>query len=224
MNNKVILCVEDNLQVQLFNKPLLEAKGFTVKLALTLAAAGEIIGRETPDLIILDVHLPDGNGLDFLRQLRKTSTVPVLALTNDDQEKDIVLGFESGCDDYVAKPYTFPVLYARIEALLRRAATNAETLIKGGLTLDKASNRAYLNGNDLPLKPKEFALLQTLAQNEGTIMSAVQLYERIWKAPLGDDKRTLQTHISSLRKKLETEDFGYTISTVYGAGYCFEKI
>ena len=222
MSNKIILCVEDNMQVQLFNQPLLEAKGFTVKLAMTIAEAKELIGRETPELIILDIHLPDGNGLDFLRELRKTSTVPVIALTNDDKEKDIVLGLESGCDDYVSKPYTFPVLYARIEALLRRAAST-DTVTKGSLTLDKLSNRAMLTGKDLLLSPKEFALLLTLIQNEGITMGAEQLYQKVWKADMAGYKKTLQRHMSALRNKLEEEDFDYTIRNIYGEGYCFEK-
>lgn len=222
MNNKVILCVEDNMQVQLFNKQLLEAKGFTVRLAMTLAEARETVAREMPGLIILDIHLPDGNGLDFLRELRKTSTVPIIALTNDNEDKDLVTGFASGCDDYVPKPYTFPVLYARIEALLRRAGY-AENILKGNLTLDVSSGKTFLSGADMLLKPKEFALLQTLAQNENITVSAERLYEKVWKAPIGSDKRSLQKQISTLRAKLADGGCGYTISSVYGEGYRFEK-
>jgi DNA-binding response OmpR family regulator len=219
----MILCIEDNIQVQSFNKPLLEAKGFVVRQAATLFEAREIIGREMPDLIILDIHLPDGNGLDFLRELRKASMVPVIALTEDNAEKDIVAGLSSGCDDYVPKPYTFSVLLARIEALMRRAAY-AESISRGPLTLDISAGKAFVSGADMLLKPKEFALLLLLAQNEGAMISAVQMYEKIWKAPLGGDKRSLQKHISVLRAKLEEKECGYTIRAVYGEGYCFEKV
>ena len=224
--SKVILCVEDNMQVQTFNKSLLEAKGFTVKTAMTLAQAREIIGRETPSLIVLDIYLPDGNGLDFLRELRKqqkTSNVPVIALTVDKEDNDLVAGFASGCDDYLPKPYNFDVLYARIQGLLRRAGYSG-SVTNGLLTLDIASGRAFASGVDMLLTPKEFALLLFFAQNEGITMSAEQLYEKIWKAPLGNDKRSLQKHISAMRAKLEESRCGYTVSAVYGEGYRFEKV
>jgi DNA-binding response OmpR family regulator len=224
MNNTVILCVEDNAQIQLFNKPLLEAKGFTVRPAMTLAGAREILGRETPGLIILDIHLPDGNGLDFLRELRKTSNVPVIALTNNRAEQDLVTGLASGCDDYITKPYTFPVLYARIEAVLRRVANMPDVIEKSGLRLNVLAGQAFLDGADLLLKPKEFLLLSFLLQHENTLISAEKLYETVWKAPDAGDRRTLQNHISAIRKKLEGGGCAYTIRSVYGKGYCFEKI
>jgi DNA-binding response OmpR family regulator len=128
MTGKTVLCVEDNPQVQMLNKPLLEAKGFAVELAMTLAEAREAVGRSMPDVIILDMRLPDGSGLDFLRELRKTSAVPVIALTVKKEDADIIEGMESGCDDYVPKPYSFPVLYTRIEGLLRRACQRSIVL------------------------------------------------------------------------------------------------
>jgi DNA-binding response OmpR family regulator len=154
MSNKIILCVEDNIKVQEFNQPLLEAKGFTVKAAMTLYEAREAIKREMPGLIILDIHLPDGNGLDFLREIRETSNIPVIALTNNKQEQDIETGFASGCDDYMTKPYTFPVLYARIEGLLRRVSKVPDVLVKGSLTLNVLAGLAFLNGEDLHLQKK----------------------------------------------------------------------
>jgi len=219
MSSKVILCIEDNLQVQLFNKPLLEAKGFTVRLAMTIAEAQEAIGRETPELIILDIHLPDGNGLDFLRELRKTSTIPVIALTNDDKEKDIVLGFESGCDDYVPKPYTFPVLYARIERLLRHVSTVPEILEKGALRIDILAGQAFWDNKDLLLTQKEFALLMLFMKQEGQALGAEYIYEKIWNTPFGSNDRTLRTQISNFRRKIECSD--YTVEAVRGLGYRF---
>jgi DNA-binding response OmpR family regulator len=115
-------------------------------------------------------------------------------------------------------------LLARIEALLRRAAQVPKTLEAGALSFDIMANKAFLNGRDLLLKPKEFSLLLLLVQNEDKLMSAERLYEAIWKAPLNDDNRTLQSNISALRKKLEDRDCGYTLRAVYGKGYCFEKI
>jgi DNA-binding response OmpR family regulator len=227
MNGQIILCVEDDKKVQALNKTEFEERGYEVRLAFTLAGAMEAISRETPSLIILDIGMPDGDGMNFLRKIRAgngaVSKIPVLMLTGYGKDADIVAGFEYGCNDYLAKPYTFPVLFMRAKELLNRSARTADVITKGGLTLDKISSRAFLNGKDLLLKPKEFALLLLLAQNEGTVMSAECLYEKIWNAPPGSDKRTLQVHISSLRKKLESENSGYTVRNNYGEGYCMEK-
>jgi DNA-binding response OmpR family regulator len=221
MNGKIILCVEDNLRVQMFNKPLLEAKGFKVILAMTLSAAREAMRKETPSLVILDIHLPDGNGLDFLRELRKTSAIPVVALTNDNDEKDLVAGLSGGCDDYVTKPYAFPVLHARIEALLRRAEQIPERIVKGALALNVTAGAASLSGMDLCLSPKEFALLLVFVQNAETFMSAEALYERVWKAPMAGDNQALKSTIGRLREKIS--GCGFCIAWSRGEGYSFER-
>jgi len=209
------------MQVQIFNKPLLEAKGFTVRPAMTLREAREAIELEMPELVILDIRLPDGNGLDFLRELRKTSAVPVIALTNNSEEIDIINGLSSGCDDYVPKPYTFPLLYARIEALLRRSSSVPEVIQKSSLRLDVVSGQAFLNDGDLLLTQKEFALLLLFVQNGEKTMSAEYLYEKVWKKPIKNDKNALQVTVSKLRKKIEPS--GYNIATSRGQGYKFEK-
>ena len=220
--NKTILCIEDNIQVQTLNKSMLEAKGFTVKLAMSLKEAREIISQEMPDLIILDIHLPDGNGLDFLRELRKTSSVLVIALTNNKEERDIVEGFASGCDDYIPKPYTFPILYARIEARLRRAAILPDIITKGALLIKVSSDEAFVNGENLLLTKKEFSLLCMLVQDENRTFSGEYLYEKVWGTPLIGDTQALSSSIKRLRKKLTNS--GYSISTEYGSGYRFEKV
>ena len=222
--NKKILCVEDNEQIQMFNKIHLEAKGFAVRLAMTLADAQGEINREMPDLLILDIHLPDGNGLDFLRELRKTSNVPVIALTDNRKDEDVVKGLDSGCDDYIPKPYVFPVLLARIEGVMRRVSTVPDIVEKGSLRLDVLAGQAYINGEDLLLAQKEFSLLLLFAQNEGKEMSSEYIYEKIWNAPIGNDRSALQIRISAVRKKLEAQSFDYTVRSIYGKGYCFEKI
>ena len=221
MNSKTILCVEDNIAVQAFNKPLLEDKGFEVITAMTLADAKKAIEQEIPSLIILDVHMPDGNGLNFLRELRKTSQVPVLVLTGDSADNDLVKGFASGCDDYVPKPYTFPVLYARIEGLLRRASSVPETIVKNRLSLDVTADVATLDGTNLMLTPKEFALLLIFVQNEGRVYDAEYLYEKVWKAPFINDNSAIKSAVSRLRKKLSGS--GYMISAERGEGYILER-
>jgi DNA-binding response OmpR family regulator len=204
----------------MFNKPLLEDEGFAVKTVMTLREAREAVAIEMPRLIILDIHLPDGNGLDFLRELRKTSNVPVIALTNNKEEQDIVAGLASGCDDYIPKPYTFAVLLARMEALLRRVERVTNKLTIGPLSVDILAQRVYLNGTDLNLQPKECAVLLMLMQNENKPVSAQQLYETAWKLPMNENAGAVQYTVSNLRKKLE--DSGYYIANIRKTGYVFE--
>jgi len=222
--SQIVLCVEDNEQVQMFNKIHLERKGFTVKPAMTIAQARDEVNREIPGLIILDIHLPDGNGLDFLRELRKTSNVPVIALTNSKEDEDIVKGLESGCDDYMPKPYTFPVLCARIERLLRRASQMPEKKEFATLKVDVFSQQAFVNGENLSLAQKEFLLLLFFMENEGKIMGADYLYEKIWGQSMNNDNRTLKKHISAIRRKLEDANSVYNITNLRGEGYCFDKV
>ena len=220
MSDKTILCVEDNEQVQTANKALLEARGYKVMLAMTVAEAWEAFKRETPALIVLDIRLPDGNGLDFLRELRKTSAVPIIALTSNNTEKDVITGLEGGCDDYVTKPYIFSVLYARIEALLRRAGRVPEMIVKGPLTLNPIARQALLNGEDLFLTQNDFALLLMLIQNSDKVMSAEYIYEKVWGQSMAGDKNAVQAAVSRLRKKIELS--GYDIAAQRGKGYVFE--
>jgi DNA-binding response OmpR family regulator len=222
MSNKVILCVEDNAAVQIFNKSLLEQAGYAVKLAMTLAEARETVSREMPGLIILDIHMTDGNGLDFLRELRKTSNVPVLLLTGDSKDADIVGGFQSGCDDYLPKPYAFPVLLARLTKLLRLTEGVPDTIDKGPITMDITSSRAFLGGRDLQLKPKEFDVLLYFVRNEDQHINAEMLYRKVWGQDMAKDDNAVKFQISSLRKKLKNS--GYTITSQRGEGYCFEKV
>ena len=219
--SKNILCVEDNEQIQMFNKLHLEAKGFAVRLATTLADARDEMILAPPDLIILDIHLPDGNGLDFLTELRDTSNIPVIVLTNNKEDVDIIKGFASGCDDYVPKPYTFPVLYAHIEGLIRRVGLVPDILTKGKLRLNPQAGQATLSGEDLLLAQKEYSLLLLFMQNEGKTMSAEYIYEKVWAQPMIGDKNSVQSAVSKLRKKIALS--GYDITIQRGQGYIFKQ-
>lgn len=221
MNGKLILLVEDSKEVQNFNKRLLEGKGFVVETAMTLAGAGSYLEKRQADAVILDIGMPDGNGLEFLRKLRRTSNIPVLILTGYDKDEDVVRGFENGCDDYLPKPYTFEVLLARLRRMLQRAQQVPETITKGPLTLKPASMTAHLNGDDLALSQKEFVLLTFFVQNEDRVMSAEHLYENVWNMPMAGDDNAIKVTLSKLRKKISGS--GYTIAAVYGEGYRFEK-
>ena len=227
MNKNLILCVEDNKKVQRLNKLAFEERGYTVTPAMTIAEAREALKQELPGLIILDINMPDGNGLNFLREFRAANpahaNIPVLVLTGYGEDKEIVAGFESGCNDYMSKPYTFPVLLMRAKELLSRAERLPDILQKGTLELDVMAGQAFLNGEDLLLGQKEFLLLLLFVQNEDRTMSAEYIYEKIWNAPIKNNNSALQKRISVIRQKLEDGNCAYTVRSVYAKGYCFEK-
>ena len=224
MNNKLLLLVDaTNDEIQHFNKRLLEKEGFAVEIVMTLAGAREFIERKNPDIIILDIAVPDGDGLDFLCELRQSSNIPVLILTEFGEEDDIIKGYESGCNDYLLKPYTsFGVLLARIKYLLKSAEQVPERITRGKLSLDIISGQAFLSEHDLLLSQKEFSLLLLLIQNEGRIISAERIYIKIWGKLLSGDKNALQVTVSRLRRKIEPA--GFLVSMTRNKGYSFKKI
>ncbi|MDR0293425.1 MAG: response regulator transcription factor [Oscillospiraceae bacterium] len=215
-----LLLVEDDRKILDFNREVLEENGYTVYPAINLAEAQKRLEKLDADLIVLDVMLPDGSGIDWLAELRATSRVPVLLLTAKNGLPDKLKGFESGADDYLTKPYDYEELLARAGALLRRADYTPEQVTYGRLMLDINSGRAYYGGWDLALRQKEFALLLLFAQMRGKALSGEYIYQRIWKQPIGSDKNTLQTTISRLRAKLENT--GLDIYYERGSGYTLE--
>jgi DNA-binding response OmpR family regulator len=222
-----ILLVEDNRDIQKLNKETLERHGgYEVRLAMNLTEARKQIAEQVPSLIILDIMLPDGSGLEFLQELRHSTNVPVLLLTALGESSDIVKGLKAGGDDYLAKPYNNDVFLARIESLLRRSAQIPKNLTKGSLTLDIISGRAFMDDRDLLLTQKEFAVLLLLTQNEEKIINAEAIYRNVWKQRTSDgsptteiDTNTLQATISNIRKKIEPSGFAITVSR--GHGYTF---
>ncbi len=220
MSDKLILLVEDSKKVQNFNKRMLERAGFAAASAMTLAAARACLAQQTPGAIILDIGMPDGSGLDFLRELRETSQIPVLLLTGYGETKDIVQGFQGGCNDYLTKPYTFEVLHVRLLRLLQNAEQVPETIAKGPFSLNLTSMIAYRNGEDMLLTQKEFALLLLFLQNEGKTMSAEYIYEKVWGQNMAGDIRAVKFQVSHLRKKIEGS--GYAIPNLRGGSYRFE--
>lgn len=220
MSAKRILLVEDNEQIMRGNERMLTRRGYEVISALTLSEARSAIEAHKPDLFVLDIMLPDGSGLDFMAELRRHSQVPVLLLTGLTTTEDIVRGLSQGGDDYLAKPYDFGVLLARVEALLRRAENVPEKLVRGRLCLDVTADVAALDGADLLLSQKEFALLLIFVQNGERFISAEYLYEKVWKQPMSGNSNTLKTTINRLREKIKS--CGYRIEWSRGEGYCFE--
>jgi DNA-binding response OmpR family regulator len=217
-----ILLIEDDREIQENNKDLLESSGgYAVRTAMNLTEAREQVSKETPDIIVMDIMLPDGSGLDFIKEI---NDIPVLFLTALGETSDIVKGLKAGGDDYLTKPYDDDILLARIESLLRRTESRVpKILTKGPLSLDIIARRAYIDNNDLLLTHKEFACLFMLAQGEGHVLSAGAIYEQIWNQKLEDDKNTLKTTISTLRKKIEPSGYAITVSREQGYTFILDK-
>lgn len=220
METKLLL-IEDNQRIQLANRDMLTLLGYDVAIALNLAEARERLSENPPDAIVLDIMLPDGSGLDFLSEIRQGSAVPVLMLTALGTADDTVKGLSTGADDYLAKPYDYQVLAARIEALLRRAGRVPETLQKGDLTFNVLPGQAYLLGEDMLLTKREFSCLLLLAQNENIPLTPERIYEAVWQMPLAENTQALRTVIARLRSKLPGS--GYAIIAQRKAGYIFRK-
>jgi len=197
-----ILLIEDDAVILKTNCKALELQGYQVLCATTLARGHALLERNNPNLIVLDVLLPDGNGLKYCEELRNKSMVPVLFLSALDSSKDTVAGLQAGGNCYLSKPYDMDVFLAQVEAMLRYGIHADLTLIFGELTLYMISRRACADGKDLLVRPREFALLEILVRNRGCFLNPEELYLSIWGMDAADDTRTVKEHISRLRRKL----------------------
>lgn len=203
---KTVLLVEDNPAINQLNRRVLQKAGYRVLVAEDLAGARALLGENRPHAIVLDIELPDGNGLDFIPEIRRTSTAPVLLLTAMGTKDERIAGLRAGGDDYITKPYDLDELRERVAAFIRRgelvARHPSETMERGPLVLNMACQQALLNDNDMKLTPKEFGLLLALLRNEGKVLSKRELYEEAWRAPMLDDGNALFRQVSGLKKKL----------------------
>ena len=222
---RTILLVEDETSIIEPLAEVLRSEGFETLLAGTVAEALEQARRD-PDLVLLDVMLPDGSGYDVARTLRERSKVPIIMLTARGEETDRIVGLEVGADDYVVKPFSARELIARVRAVLRRAHRAApaeeEPLTVGGLRLDPARHEVSLEGEALDLTRKEFDVLQLLMRNAGAVVSREQLIDEVWDVNWFGPTKTLDVHVSGLRKKLG-DDPGSPryLHTVRGVGFRF---
>jgi two-component system response regulator RegX3 len=213
-----ILIVEDEDAIA---EPLadgLRREGYDVARAAT-AAEALALGADSPDLVLLDLRLPDADGLDVCRRLRERSDVPIIVVTARGEESDRVVGLELGADDYVVKPFGLRELIARIRAVSRRSAGRGptrETLRVGELEVDERGRRATLGGRDLALTPKEFDLLAALARDPGAALSRRRLLEEVWETTWYGSGKMIDVHVAALRRKLG--DPGW-IETVRGVGF-----
>ena len=221
-----ILVVEDEASISEPLSSALEREGFAPAVAKTAAEALSLARSTDPELILLDLMLPDGDGRDVCREIRNFSEVPIIMLTARGTEVDRIVGLEIGADDYVVKPFSSGELIARIRALLRRTSGGAKSQPAqhaiGGLTVDEASRRATLDGAELDLSRKEFDLLVVLIRSAGSVVSREDLMAEVWDENWFGSTKTLDVHIGWLRKKLgdDSSEPRY-LHTVRGVGFRF---
>ena len=224
MKKATILIVEDDDNIMNANRAALELEGYCVLEADTLKKSRTMVEELSPDLIILDILLPDGNGLSYCEELRGENGIRILFLSALNTKEDVLAGLRAGGDDYIAKPYDMDELILRVDALLRRGkmiGREEPPHILGKLVLNPVSRRALLDGRDILLRPKEFALLSILADSPGKIISATELYEKVWGMDTSGDTRTVKEHISRIRSKLGGES-GFSIVSDRSEGYHLE--
>jgi DNA-binding response OmpR family regulator len=222
---QLILVVDDEPKVTRLARDYLEKNGFRVLTASDGQSAMAIARGEKPDLVILDLMLPNIDGREVCRLLRRESDVPIIMLTALSEEIDQVTGLEIGADDYITKPFSPSALVARVRALLRRARgeMRASSIIRAGeLEIDLGKHIASFNAEPIRLTPNEFKLLQILASRPGQTFTREQLLDDLHGAASTID-RSVDSHIKNLRKKLETASGKSMIETVYGIGYRFSE-
>ena len=219
-----ILLVEDNPHIMKVNRGMLEKAGYRVLCAETVTGAQALLEKESPHLLVLDIMLPDGDGLALCRELKKTRSVPILFLSAMNTNEDIIAGLRAGGDDYLPKPYDLDVLVARVEARLRSSEALPRELHFGALKLDTLAMAGYLNGEDLLLTPKEFAVLLLLVENAERVVDKEEIFTVVWGQTLNDDNAALWMLISRLKKKLKPDQTGLNISTHRGKGYMLEHL
>jgi len=214
-----VLLVEDEESLASLVQAYLVQEGFTVSSVASGEAALARIEREPVRLVVLDLNLPDMDGLDVCRRIRARSTVPVVMLTARDEEADRLAGLGAGADDYIGKPFSPKELVARMKAVLRRsepAAGDEPMLTLGDVAVDRVGREVTVDGATVELRPKEFDLLAYLIQNRGAVFSRDALLERVWGYDYAGGTRTVDVHVAQLRRKLARPDL---IRTVRGAGY-----
>ena len=224
-----ILVVDDERTLRETLAEGLEEEGFAVFQAADGREAVEAFRRHHPDLILLDLMLPELSGTDVCRIIRAESGVPILMLTAKSAEIDKVVGLELGADDYVTKPFSFRELLARVRALLRRSeaqslAAEPETIELGAVKVDLAGRRLQRDGETLPVKPKAFDLLVFLLRNAGHVFTRDQLLEHVWGYDYAGETRTVDVHVHWLRAQIEADpaDPVY-LETVRGVGYVLRR-
>jgi DNA-binding response OmpR family regulator len=213
-----VLLVEDEESLASLVQAYLVQEGFTVASVGSGEAALARLEREPVRLVVLDLNLPDMDGLEVCRRIRARSAVPVVMLTARDEESDLVIGLDAGADDYIGKPFSPKELVARMKAVLRRTEQGGdeELIALGDVVVERAGREVRVAGEPVELRPKEFDLLAYLIANRGAVFSRDTLLERVWGYDYAGGTRTVDVHVAQLRRKLDRPDL---IKTVRGAGY-----
>lgn len=221
-----ILIVEDEAGLNRGISFALSQEGYEIATAENRESGWEVFQKEHPDAVLLDLNLPDGDGIELCRRIRRESEIPVLMLTARDLEVDEIMGLESGADDYITKPFSIAVLKIRLEKALKKhekksaGKTQQKELRSGHVCLDPNKARAWLDGKELELSLTEFRLLQYFLENKNQVLLKEQILQRIWdKDQNFVEENTLTVNVSRLRRKIG----GSVIKTVYGMGYLWEE-
>ena len=223
MDKMKILVVDDESRMRKLVRDFLVKKDFDVLEAADGEAAVDIFYAERDiSLVILDVMMPKMDGWEVCREIRKNSKVPIIMLTAKSDERDELLGFELGVDEYISKPFSPKILTARVDAIIRRAylVDSSEILREGPIELDKAAHTVKINGEEIDLSYKEFELLLYFIDNKGIALSREKILNNVWNYDYFGDARTIDTHVKKLRKKMG--ESGDLIKTIWGMGYKFE--
>jgi two-component system KDP operon response regulator KdpE len=220
-----ILVVDDEEQIRRALKSILSTRGYKLEMAETAEEALLKAIDAPPDLVILDLALPDRSGIEVCRELRTWMSAPILILSVRANEADKILALDEGADDYLTKPFSAGELLARIRALLRRAAdltSPAPVVTSGDLQIDIARRRVSVKGDDIALTPTEFDILAYLARNAGLVVTQRMILQQVWGPEWAEDAQTLRVHVSNLRKKIEPHPGGPRyIITEPGVGFRF---
>ncbi len=223
MDKLKILVVDDESRMRKLVKDFLTKSGYEVLEAGDGEEAVDLFYKEKDiALIILDVMMPKMDGWQVCREIRQYSKIPIIMLTAKSDERDELLGFELGVDEYISKPFSPKILVARVEAILRRTgvANPGEKLEAGGIVIDKEAHQATLDGRTMELSYKEFELLTYFLENRGIALSREKILNHVWNYDYFGDARTIDTHVKKLRSKMG--DKGEFIKTIWGMGYKFE--
>jgi two-component system, OmpR family, alkaline phosphatase synthesis response regulator PhoP len=218
---QTVLVVEDETSIASFVALYLKNAGYRVQTVGTGQDALDTLSRERPDLIVLDLMLPDIDGIEVCRRVRRGSDIPILMLTARDEDVDKIIGLEVGADDYLTKPFNPRELVARVKSILRRAVPERREpqerqLKHGQLDIDAGRREVRVEGKEVQLAPKEFDLLWELLDHRGLVLTRDQLLERVWGYTFAGDTRTVDVHVRQLRRKLGEAS---PIVTVWGVGY-----
>ncbi|MDH3518015.1 MAG: response regulator transcription factor [Acidimicrobiia bacterium] len=216
-----VILVEDDHTIRRLAADALARAGFDVDSAAGAMEGLQLVVKDHPDLVVLDLGLPDLDGSELLRMIRAVSQVPVIVATAREDEGSMVELLDAGADDYVVKPYSGEQLTARVRAVLRRGGTETAgaDLVVGGLVLSVTARDVRLDGELMDLSPKEFDLLRVLMERRGEVVTKRELLADVWREPYGGSERTVDVHLSWLRKKLgETASEPRYLRTVHGVG------